>query len=229
MRAPLLFGTAAGAAAWSFPALAPIAPPVASALDLRRRIDEPGAVALTFDDGPHPAGTPAILEELRQARAKGSFFLCGEQVERYPQLAAEIVAEGHSIALHGQRHRVQLRLTPSQIADDLDRGSATIEDATGFRPAIYRPPLGIFSFPGLRAVRDRGLESLLWSRWGHDWRHRPPQAIAAELTEDLQAGDVLLLHDADHYSARECWRGTAAALPAVLEAIEAAGLRPAAL
>lgn len=183
-------------------------------------------MAITFDDGPHPEGTPRILDALRAGDARATFFVCGEQVERYPSVASDVRAAGHALALHGHRHRVQLRLTPPQIAEDLDRGLAAIEDATGERPAHYRPPLGIFSFPGLRLVRERGLLPLLWSHWGHDWRgSRRPDAIASEVTEGLRGGDVLLLHDADHYSGRECWRNTAMAMPAVLEEIESAGLR----
>jgi peptidoglycan-N-acetylglucosamine deacetylase len=199
---------------------------VAAALGVPRRQDDEGGVALTFDDGPHPDGTPLMLEALRAGEVRATFFVCGEQVERYPSLTAEVVAAGHSIALHGHRHRVQLRLTPGQLADDLDRGLAAVEDATGRRPSHYRPPLGIFSFPGLRLVRERGLRPLLWSRWGHDWRrNRRPETIAAEVTEGLRGGDVLLLHDADHYSGKECWRNTVAAMPAVLGAVERAGLR----
>ena len=202
-------------------------PSVAAILGVPRRIDEPDVVALTFDDGPHPEGTPRVMEALRDAGATATFFLSGEQVERSSSLAAEIASEGHAIALHGYRHRVQLRQTPHEVGDDLDRGLAALEEATGIRPATYRPPLGIFSFPGLRAVRRRGLDPLLWSRWAHDWRAgRAPAAIAAEVTEGLTEGDVLLLHDADHYSAHDCWRGTVAALPAVLETVAASGLHP---
>ena len=198
---------------------------MADALGLRRRIDRPEAVALTFDDGPHPQGTPAVLEALREGGATAIFFLCGEQVERDPSPAAEIAAAGHTVAVHGHRHRNVLRLTPRTFVDDLERGTAAIEDATGAAAALYRPPYGIFSYPSIVEVRARGLEPLLWSRWGHDWRSdRTPEQIAAESTEDLRAGDVLLLHDADHYSQPGCWRGTVAALPAILERIEAAGL-----
>ena len=146
-------------------------------------------------------------------------------MERDPGLAVEIAAAGHTVALHGHRHRNMLRLTPRTFVEDLERGLAVIEDAVGARPALYRPPYGIFSFPGIAEVRARGLEPLLWSRWGHDWRAgRPPEEIASEATEDLTGGDVLLLHDADRYSEPGCWRGTVAALPAILERIEAAGL-----
>jgi peptidoglycan-N-acetylglucosamine deacetylase len=203
-------------------------PSVAGLLGLPRRIDRRDSVALTFDDGPHPDGTPAVLEALREGRASAIFFLCGEQVERDPALAVEIAAAGHTVALHGYRHRNMLRLAPRTFVEDLEHGIATIEDAIGFRPALYRPPYGIFSLPGIAEVKARGLEPLLWSRWGHDWRADvSPESIAAEATEDLTPGDVLLLHDADHYSQPECWRGTVAALPLILERIESAGLKAA--
>jgi peptidoglycan/xylan/chitin deacetylase (PgdA/CDA1 family) len=202
-------------------------PAVAGALGLARRIDDPVGVAITFDDGPHPEGTPAVLEALRDADVRGTFFLCGEQVERHPALAAEIGAAGHTVALHGHRHRNMLRLAPSTFVDDLERGIAAIEEATGRRPELYRPPYGIFSYPGMLEVQARGLRSLLWSRWGHDWRaERTGAEIAAEVTRDLDAGDVLLLHDADHYSEPGCFHGTVAALPMVAERIRSAGLRP---
>ena len=167
---------------------------------------------------------------LERSGARGTFFLCGEQVERYPGLAREIAAAGHTVALHGHRHRNALRLPPRAFVADLERGIAVLEDELGSRPSLYRPPYGIFSFPAIAEVRARGLAPLLWSRWGHDWRSdRTPKQIAEELSGDLVDGDVLLLHDADHYSHPGCWRGTVAALPEVLERIEAAGLRPAAL
>jgi peptidoglycan-N-acetylglucosamine deacetylase len=202
-------------------------PAVAGALGLARRIDDPVGVAITFDDGPHPEGTPAVLEALASADATATFFLCGEQVERYPSLAAEIVAAGHTAALHGYRHRNMLRLAPSTFVDDLERGIAVVEDAVGLRPELYRPPYGIFSYPGMVEVQARGLRSLLWSRWGHDWRAgRSGAEIASEVTRDLDSGEVLLLHDADHYSEPGCWRGTVEALPTVVERIRSAGLKP---
>ncbi|HXE45030.1 MAG TPA: polysaccharide deacetylase family protein [Conexibacter sp.] len=221
----------AAGAAWSLPALAPLLPSLCAPLGIPRTLpgDEP-VVALTFDDGPHPRGTPAVLEALATAGARATFFLIGEQVRRSPSLAAEIVAAGHAVALHGDRHRLQLRFTPRALAADLDRGHATIAEATGVAPRWYRPPFGIFSPAGLASVRRRGWAPLLWSRWGHDWRlHRSPAQIAGELTGRLEAGDVLLLHDADDYSQPGSWQRTVAALPAVVEAIERRGLATVAL
>jgi len=223
-RAALSAGLAAGAA-WSLPALAPIVPPVAGVL--RVPLHRPGAagVALTFDDGPHPQGTPATLEILAAAGAHATFFLVGEQVRAYPALAADIVAAGHTVAIHGDRHRNLLRLTPQALADDLDRAAATVGEVTGGASTLHRPPYGIYSYTGLALVRRRGWRPLLWSRWGRDWSTRESaQTITARLTRDLTAGDVLLLHDADWYSDPGSWRATVAALPHVLERIAEAGL-----
>jgi peptidoglycan/xylan/chitin deacetylase (PgdA/CDA1 family) len=221
----VLTASLAAGAAWSLPALAPIVPPVAGVLRVPlRRPGAPG-VALTFDDGPHPQGTPATLEILAAAGAHATFFLVGEQVRAYPALAAEIAAAGHAVAIHADRHRNLLRLTPQALADDLDRAAATIGETTGREPALHRPPYGIYSHTGLALVRRRGWRPLLWSRWGRDWSTRESaQTITARLTRNLTAGDVLLLHDADWYSDPGSWRATVAALPRVLERVGEAGL-----
>jgi peptidoglycan/xylan/chitin deacetylase (PgdA/CDA1 family) len=210
-----------GAAGWSAPALAPLVPPLCRALGIPRTLPA-GArgVALTFDDGPHPDATPTLLDMLGEANVRATFFLVGEQVERWPGIAERIAREGHVVALHGHRHRNMLRLPPRAFERDLDRGARVVEDATGQRPSFYRPAYGIFSPAGLALVRRRGFEILLWSRWGHDWRGSiSPERIAGELTRDLGHGDVLLLHDADHYNAAGSWRGTLAALPMVLDTL----------
>jgi peptidoglycan/xylan/chitin deacetylase (PgdA/CDA1 family) len=223
---PAIFAAGAAAAAWSLPAPAPHAPLLAAALGVPLRLPGAAGVALTFDDGPHPEGTPAVLDALARAGATATFFLVGEQVARDPALAREIIAAGHAVALHGQRHRCQLLLTARALDDDLARGAATVHDATGRAADLYRPPYGVFSAAGLALVRHRGWRALLWSRWGRDWSARAtPTAIVARATRALSAGDVILLHDADTYSSEGSWRRTAAALPAILDAMHAAGLR----
>jgi peptidoglycan/xylan/chitin deacetylase (PgdA/CDA1 family) len=208
------------------PALAPVVPAIGRALPVQLRQEGADGVAITFDDGPHPQGTPAVLEALREAAAVATFFLAGEQVVRRPALVAEIVAAGHRVELHCHRHRNQLRLAPRQLLEDGERARAAIEDAGGQAVSYYRPPYGIFSAAGLRAVRSRGWRPVLWSRWGRDWTRRAtPAAIASRASAGARAGDVLLLHDADYYSAPGSWVRTAAALPTILEELEARGLK----
>jgi len=222
----VLIPAAAATVAHAGPALSAWSGPVRRALGVRDRVADPGGVALTFDDGPHWHGTPAVLECLREAGATATFFLVGEQVERRPSLAAEIVAAGHRVELHCHRHRSQLRLTPRQILDDADRAREAIEDATGQEIHDYRPPYGIFSAPGLRAVRRRGWRPVLWSLWGRDWARRATaESIAGRATVGARDGDIVLLHDADFYSVGGSWMRTAAALPLILEELDGHGLK----
>lgn len=190
------------------------------------RVRAPGAVALTFDDGPHPEGTPAVMEALAARDVRATFFMVAEQVERYPSLAAEIVASGHEAAVHGYRHRNQMRLMPREFADDLSRATDLIGEVYGRRPRLYRPPYGIFTLIGLSLVRRASLEPLLWSRWGRDWRAgTTPAEIVRLVSRDLGEDDVVLLHDADWYSSPGSHRHTAAAVPRVLDVLEERGLR----
>jgi peptidoglycan-N-acetylglucosamine deacetylase len=219
-------GVVLGAVAHAGPALAPIVPGLAPRLGIVGRQPGAGGVALTFDDGPHPQGTPVVLEILREARARATFFLAGEQVERRPALAGEIVAAGHRVELHCHRHRNLLRLSAGQFLADAERGRAAIEEASGQAIADHRPPYGIYSAAALRACRRRGWRPVLWSKWGKDWRGRATaHSIARRATESIGEGDIVLLHDADYYSAPGSWARTVAALPIILEELGSRGLK----
>ncbi len=215
----------AAAAAYAGPGLAPVCPPLGEALGLLMREDGKEGVAITFDDGPHPQGTPAMLETLREYGAAATFFLVGEQVVRRPSLVAEIVAAGHRVELHCFRHRDQLLRRPSELLGDAERARAAIEEAGNQAILDYRPPFGRFSTLGLRAIRKRGWRPVLWSLWGRDWgRGATATSIARRATARARPGDVLLLHDADYYAARDSWVRTAAALPMILEELGERGL-----
>ncbi len=210
---------------YQLPVLAPTSARLRRVLGVEDRTADGAGCALTFDDGPHPQGTPAALKALAAAEARATFFLVGEQVRANPALAREIVAQGHWIGLHCDRHRNLLRLAPVQVRRDIARARETIGEATGVAPLLYRPPYGILNAEALRIAKRQGWRTLLWSHWGRDWAAKAtPESIAALVTAELRPGSVLLLHDADDYSASGSWRRTAAALPRVLERIGEAGL-----
>jgi|HubBroStandDraft_4_1064222.scaffolds.fasta_scaffold14337_2 peptidoglycan/xylan/chitin deacetylase (PgdA/CDA1 family) len=228
-RASVTAGAVAGLAIGGYlvPALAPHLPALCGPLGIEDRAAGGEGYALTFDDGPHPEGTPAVLQILAVTQTPATFFLVGEQVRRDPELAREIVAAGHAVALHCDRHRNLLRLTPRQTRADIDRAQATIEDATGAAIGLYRPPYGAISPPALRLARRRSWRTLLWSHWGRDWEKRAtPESIARRVTSGAGPGAVLLLHDADDYSAPDSWRRTVVALPRVLDTLAQRGLEP---
>jgi peptidoglycan/xylan/chitin deacetylase (PgdA/CDA1 family) len=219
----------AGAAALGYmlPGLAAAVPALRAPLGVEDRTASGRGYALTFDDGPHAQGTPAVLDVLASARVRATFFLVGEQVRRNPALAAEIVAAGHGIGLHCHRHRNLLRLTPMQVRDDIALAHSLIADACGCEPVLYRPPYGVLNASALALARGRGWRTLLWSHWGRDWEARAtPESIAARVTGGAGEGAVLLLHDADDYSAPGSWRNTVAALPRVLETLAQRGIEP---
>ncbi len=208
------------------PGLAAAVPALRAPLGVEDETASGRGYALTFDDGPHPQGTPAVLELLAVREVRATFFLVGEQVERNPALAGEIVAAGHQVGVHCQRHRNLLRLTPRQVREDIERAEAAIEGATGLATTLYRPPYGVLNAAALRVARARGWRTLLWSHWGRDWEQgATAESIAALLTRGAGDGAVLLLHDADHYSADGSWRRTLAALPRILDTLAARGLQ----
>lgn len=180
-------------------------------------------VLLTFDDGPHPHGTPAVLDALE--RVPAVFFVCGEQAIRHPGLLREIVSAGHELGIHGFRHQTRRQWTGRLLVDDTRRALEAVWDAASVVPRLYRPAHGVFSSSGLLTIRRLGLEPLLWSRWGRDWQRGATAAsIARRVTAGIRAGDVVLLHDADHYGAAGGWRSTVDALAEILARIAAVGL-----
>lgn len=205
---------------------APISKGLRRALGVEDSTPDGRGWALTFDDGPHAEGTPATLEILAREQVQATFFLVGEQVLRDPSLAAEIVGAGHRIGLHCHRHRNLLRLAPWQVREDIARAGSAIEDATGISPALYRPPYGVLNATALRLARRDGRRTLLWTHWGRDWEaSATPGAIATRVTDGAREGSVLLLHDADDYSAPGSWQRTVAALPRVLDTMAERGLQ----
>jgi peptidoglycan/xylan/chitin deacetylase (PgdA/CDA1 family) len=222
-------GVVAGATAIAYagPALTGLVPRLRGPLGIEDRTASGRGYALTFDDGPHPRGTPAVLEVLAGQGAHATFFLVGEQVQRDPSLVREIVAAGHEVGLHCHRHRNLLRLSPPQVRADIERAREVIEATTGRAVRLYRPPYGILNAAALLIARRSGWRTLLWSDWGRDWEARAtPDSIAARLTATAAPGAVLLLHDADDYSAAGSWRRTALALPQVIATLARRGLSP---
>jgi peptidoglycan/xylan/chitin deacetylase (PgdA/CDA1 family) len=212
------------------PGLAGAWPALRRPLGVEDRTASGTGYALTFDDGPHAQGTPATLEVLAREQVRATFFLVGEQVRRNPALAREIVQAGHEVGLHCDRHRNLLRLTPWQVREDIARALETIEISTGRSPVLYRPPYGVLNAAALRIARAHGWRTVLWSDWGRDWERRAtPESITARVSDNAREGAVLLLHDADDYSAPDSWRRTVAALPLVLEKLRRRELEASAL
>lgn len=207
--------------------------PAATALGpLRRRVTprlagqgDPSHIALTFDDGPDPASTPAFLEALDSLGWKATFFMLGSMAEACPSLAAEVAAAGHDVALHGSAHRNHLRATPPWVHSDLAKGLDQVSVASGRRPEWFRPPYGVLSAATVRAADKASLRTVLWGSWGRDWRRRAsPSSVLADLSKTLRGGSTVLLHDSDCTSAPQSWRSALGALEGLGELAHSLGL-----
>lgn len=177
----------------------------------------PGAhrrVALTFDDGPHPEGTPAVLDRLDELGLRATFFLLGSAVEAHPQLAAEVARRGHQVETHGFCHRHHLVRGPRWVHDDLARAGAAMA-AVGLRPAWYRPTYGQATTATFVFARRLGWQPVLWSAWGREWDTTEPSAVAGRIRRRLRPGAVVLLHDSDAAGPAGMWRTTRDALDLV--------------
>jgi peptidoglycan/xylan/chitin deacetylase (PgdA/CDA1 family) len=184
------------------------------------------AVALTFDDGPDPEVTPAVLDLLAQAKAQATFFLIGRLLAQAPALGSRMVAEGHELGNHSWQHaRWRNYFTQRAWADDIDRGEApilAIKPSTS-RP-IYRPPFGLKTPEFARAATKRDLRVIGWSVHSHDTRIADPQAVAARVLNKVQAGDIILMHDGHDLPGRHR-HACPASVKLVLEGLATRGLR----
>ncbi len=155
----------------------------------------PDTVALTFDDGPNPAVTPALLELLERYRVRASFFVIGRHVRACPELVREIAARGHALGNHTDTHPNLIWLTRDRIRQELMRCQGAVVEASGRRPLWVRPPYG-YRGPQLQTVVCAGgwRGVALWSRNGFDWKPQPAENLIERLAQ-VQAGDIVLLHD----------------------------------
>lgn len=185
-----------------------------------------GHIAITIDDGPDPEVTPQVLDLLDQHDAHASFFCIGRAAERHPELCREIVRRGHAVENHSQHHRRHFSTYgPRRMADDIESGQERLTAITGQRPLFFRPTAGLRN-PFLEPILARhGLHLAAWTRRGYDTRNRDADDVVRRLTRNLAAGDILLLHDGNAARTEAGQPVILAALPRVLEAAAAAGLK----
>lgn len=192
---------------------------------LRGPADVP-CVALTFDDGPDPRGTPAVLQQLAQHGAQATFFAIGRKAQRYPDLMADIAAGGHQIENHSFAHdRLFALRSVAVLHRDLLQAQAALGAAGAVGPRFLRPPVGLISPPVAAAARRAGLDLCHWSCAARDGTARATVAGATRrLLAGLVPGAILVLHDGAEREDRTPI--AAAVLAQVLPELAARGLRP---
>lgn len=184
-------------------------------------------VALTFDDGPSAEFTPAILDILKELEVPATFFMVGRHVEKYPEIAQRIAAEGHEIGNHTHNHTNIPTLSTVALHKEIMEATAVITEITGVYPTYTRPPRGMYDGRYRRLANLLGQEIVLWSLSTRDWRYGvTPDFIIKFVTNKVKGGDIILLHDSGALVRNEGGdrRATVLALPHVIRAIQAKGL-----
>jgi peptidoglycan-N-acetylglucosamine deacetylase len=151
------------------------------------------ALALTFDDGPSES-TPLVVEALARHAVPATFFQCGANVNRLPDIARAVRDAGHEIANHSHNHPLFCFRSPAFIEADLARAQQAIERHTGARPVWFRAPFGARCFGMRRAQRRLGLRAVMWTVIGYDWK-RKADVIVERMTAGASVGAILCLHD----------------------------------
>jgi len=183
-------------------------------------------IALTIDDGPDPAVTPLVLDLLDRHAARATFFCVGEKAARHPELCREIVRRGHAVENHSQHHRHYFSVTgPGSMLRELQAAQDTLAQASGRQPLFFRAPAGLRN-PFLDPVLARlGLQLASWSVRGFDTRTGDAALVTRRLMAGLRAGAIVLLHDGNAARTPQGVPVILEVLPALLESINAAGLR----
>ncbi len=169
--------------------------PAAETVVFRSAKTEEKRIALTFDDGPHPKQTPQILEILSRYGIKATFFMVGENVTYYPKAAEMVLAEGHEVGNHTFSHAHVGHLDIGRIREELVRCEDVLEELGEYRPHLFRPPEGSVT-PYVEHCVDAGDYALiLWSLDTRDWECKDADLIAKRVLEEVEPGDIILMHD----------------------------------
>lgn len=177
-----------------------------------------GALALTFDDGPHPEHTPAVLERLRARGIPATFFVVGAAAAAHPGLVERMAAEGHVLGHHSWSHGAPADVSAAELAGEARRTAALVQGLAGRAPRLFRPPFGKVNASKLFALWRAGQTVVLWSRDPKDFARGSAEAIRRwAATAPLAGGDIVLLHDVHAFAP--------AALDAVVDRAAELGLR----
>jgi len=156
---------------------------------------ESGTMAITFDDGPDPDVTPAVLDACDEAGIRATFFMLGGQVTKYPALAREVYERGHCIGCHSMTHRSLFLAGRREIEGEIKDSLAAIHDATGVRARWFRPPYGLFDHTCISVVKELGLTMVIWTVLAGDYSDDAPEKVLDRIDRYIAPGAIIVFHD----------------------------------
>ena len=172
---------------------------------------EANTLALTFDDGPDPVITPAVLDALDKSGSRGTFFMLGGNVAKYPDIAASVSERGHLIGNHSMTHRKMFFMKRNEVEREIDETQKVIFDSTGQSPKLFRPPYGMFDCTCAHVVKQKGLSMVLWTVLSGDYSDYLPNTILKTVKPFIRPGSIIVFHDTP--------RGSGSALPELIREI----------
>lgn len=178
------------------PSSMPVVPPAGARTSYSSVKITQQALAMTFDDGPHPSLTPKLLDILKERNIKCTFFLIGQQVKMYPDIVRRIIAEGHEIGNHTWTHCSLTSRSDEQIRNELKKSEDAVYEVAGVRPHLVRPPYGAIN----SRIKDLmftefGYSTIMWSVDPQDWRRPGVAAVTSRLVNGAHPGAIMLSHD----------------------------------
>ena len=177
-------------------------------------------IALTFDDGPHPQKTVEILKALKKHNVKATFFIIGQNAQKYPEILQMIAADGHEIANHTYDHKSLYKQSNESIVESVRKCSKLINSITGRKCVLFRPPEGFMNDNIAQLMKNEGYDVILWKIDTYDWKGRSATDIYNSVVESVKGGDIILMHD-------YIWRksSTAQALNMIIESLKSRGFK----
>lgn len=155
-----------------------------------------GTVTFTFDDGPDPIHTPAVLDVLKAHSIKATFFCIGSKVKEHPEIIERMVAEDHTVANHTHSHSYYWGfLSESKVTKEIEQTSLLIKEITGNEPRYFRPPFGVTNPQIARSIKKLGYQCIGWDVRSLDTLREPMDKVVQRVAKKLQNGSILLFHD----------------------------------
>lgn len=182
-------------------------------------------IALTFDDGPYPPYTNQILDILREYQIPATFFLIGQNAEKHPELVRQIAAEGHQLGNHTYQHVDLLTVGRKKSEEEIDRTNRIVEDITGIKMSIIRPPHGFRDPLVMEVMAEKQLEVVEWSVMARDWTNPGVDTIVNRVVSRVQNGSIILLHDGDGIASQASRAQTVEATRHIILALAAKGYK----
>jgi peptidoglycan/xylan/chitin deacetylase (PgdA/CDA1 family) len=172
-------------------------------------------IALTFDDGPYPFYTPLLLHVLERSRVPATFFIVGRSAQEFPELVTRIVDSGDELGNHTFNHYTLTKLGDADIATQIQRDGALLEQFTGKPLTLFRPPHGRVNRHVVDVASDLGYRTILWSAAANDVKDVPPDVIVSRILSEASPGGIILLHSGQYR--------TIEALPQIIDGLRAQG------